>query len=308
MSARTHQWLFMACFPVALVLTLVHAWPAALLVFLVGTPLFWVQRNRAAMREAARASVSKATRGHQGQSDRDEFAPNDHPLVVALGAPGERFMNPVGVVDWHAYLGTLNQVDRGAAVASANRDLCLTTKRLIVLDEADIRALLQGAHFEPLAYSLADITAVRTMKPPGSRAGWELAVEVKVKWQDGGERVAGVWATQADKAESLARRIESLARQAGAAEEPPSPRFLQQTLLPESSDAADPDQAEFEAAWREMIDDPDSPFPPGFLGTKRLALSSEWVRDRDRTGVSALTFLADITLALTMGYRRDLLA
>lgn len=306
MSARTHQWLFMACFPVALVLTMVHAWPAALLVFLVGTPFFWVQRNRAAMRGVPGMTPPKSTRADQDQP-QDEFAPCDHPIVVALGAPGERFMNAVGVVDWHAYLGTLKQVDRAAAVASANRDLCLTTKRLIVLDEADIRALLQGAHVEPLAYSLTDITAVRTMQPPGSRASWELAVEVKVRRQDGGERVAGVWATHGDQAKSLARRIESFARQAGAVEEPPSPRFVQQTLLPESPDLADPDREEFEAAWREMIDDPGSPFPPGFLGTKRLALFSEWVGDRDRTGVSALTFLADVTLALTMGYRHDLL-
>jgi hypothetical protein len=186
---------FLACLPVAAVLGLAGEWGWSAVVFLVGTPVLWTLRNAFAGR-TAKAFLGRA-------APRDEFLPTDDPMVQAWAEPGERFLPPVGIIDWTQYLQTMDEIDRIASVKAAMRQLVLTTRRLIVLwldrpTKGDIR--------------LSDVISARTLTPPGKPySGAELALEVRASTPDG--ILQTMWAMRRQDAQHILSKLEGFRRQ-----------------------------------------------------------------------------------------------
>ena len=108
MLSRVFHLAFLATLPVAILLAVNEQWVWAAVVFLIGAPLFWTLRNRAASQRTRPAMRAEPRPGPQHRPGSDGFLPPDDPMVQGLGEPGERFLPPVGVVDWNEYLRTID--------------------------------------------------------------------------------------------------------------------------------------------------------------------------------------------------------
>lgn len=89
------QYLFLACLPAAILLGLSGRWGAGLVVFLVGTPLFWFLRNRSV---STAASTDPVVAELRGEPNRFDIPPklaarlssrdlSDVPEPVRIGSP-----------------------------------------------------------------------------------------------------------------------------------------------------------------------------------------------------------------------------
>ena len=104
------------------------------------------------------------TGGYLPPPDSADFAvpelPPDHPVVVALGVPGEVFWSELAVEDWSVYLATIDEPDRWKAMERASRKVILSNRRMLILR-------LEGRDVEYVSVPLRDIQRVRV-----HRAGW----------------------------------------------------------------------------------------------------------------------------------------
>lgn len=195
--ATIYHLAFLGCLPVAVLLVATGQWGWGLGVLLFGTPLFWTLRNRAAVHHAVREA--RGPFKVRGRASTDGFLDDNHPMVKAWGEPGERFLPPVGVIDWNEYLKTIDQPDRIQSVADATRQLVVTNRRIFVVwNDRPMKGSIR----------LSDVVNVRTMVPPGSPyPGRELALEVQANTPEG--RLLAIWSMPREQAITLESKLNS---------------------------------------------------------------------------------------------------
>ena len=66
-AARVLHLLFLACLPAAIILALGGLWIPALIVFLIGVPVFWTLRNRTALSATGRIRAGQSRKSRPGE-------------------------------------------------------------------------------------------------------------------------------------------------------------------------------------------------------------------------------------------------
>jgi hypothetical protein len=141
-------------------------------------------------------------------SDWADFAqelPPDHPVVVALGEPGEVFWSELAVLDWGDYLATIERSDRWTAIERVSRKVILSNRRMVVLR-------LEGGDVEYVSLPLRIVHRVRVEVPEGLDYPGHVESIVHVESRID-ESVGGVdWATRTPDAHVFARKLADLVK------------------------------------------------------------------------------------------------